>query len=60
MVINETIGLFPKINQNAASGQSCETQVIYTSNSDYLQMLTEIHCNEELPSFYVVMFSVQN
>lgn len=41
MVVNETIGVFPKINQNAASGQSCE-QFIYTSSSDYLQMLTEI------------------
>ena len=30
----------------------------YTQVTDYLQMLTETYCNEELPSFYVVMFSL--
>lgn len=52
MVVNETIG---HKSQNAASGQSCETQVIHISNSDYLQMITKIHLTEELPSFYVVI-----
>lgn len=42
-------------SQNAASGQSCETQVIHISNSDYLQMITKIHLTEELSSFYVVI-----
>lgn len=30
---------------------------MYTSNSDYLQMLIKIHHTEELPSFYAVICS---